>query len=159
MDQRYRRVTIHWSTHTQEEQDETKNHSYGVDWRWKKGMWYCSAKLDNRLSPNVQDIRRSHKVYQKYHGKLESRTDSRRKKFNWSKSPEKDLQGRFAITITICNSDDAIQSLKKCTGGYRLHKSQEKINHLMYMAGIRLFAKKWERTGNPKTGSKNIIMI
>ena len=31
--------------------------------------------------------------------------------------------------------------LKKCTGEYKLHKSQKKINHLMYMNDIKLFAK------------------
>ena len=30
---------------------------------------------------------------------------------------------------------------KKCTGGYKLSKSQEKINFLMYMDDIKLFAK------------------
>ena len=31
--------------------------------------------------------------------------------------------------------------LKKCTGGHKLTKSQENINHLMYMDHIKLFAK------------------
>ena len=31
--------------------------------------------------------------------------------------------------------------LRKCTAGYKLTKSQEKINHLMYMNDIKLFAK------------------
>ena len=31
--------------------------------------------------------------------------------------------------------------LRKCTAGYKLTKSQEKINHLMYMDDIKLFAK------------------
>ena len=31
--------------------------------------------------------------------------------------------------------------LRKCTGGYKLSKSQAKINHLMYMDDIKLFAK------------------
>ena len=31
--------------------------------------------------------------------------------------------------------------LSKCTAGYKLSKSQEKINHLIYMDGIKLFAK------------------
>ena len=31
--------------------------------------------------------------------------------------------------------------LRKCTAGYKLSKSQEKINHLMYMDDIKLFAK------------------
>ena len=31
--------------------------------------------------------------------------------------------------------------LRKCTRGYKLHKSQEKINHLMYIDNIKLFAK------------------
>ena len=32
--------------------------------------------------------------------------------------------------------------LRKCTAGYKLTRSQEKINHLMYMDDIKLFAKK-----------------
>ena len=31
--------------------------------------------------------------------------------------------------------------LKRCTGGYKIHKKQEKIDHLMYMDHIKLFAK------------------
>ena len=31
--------------------------------------------------------------------------------------------------------------LRKCTSGYKLSKSQEKINHLMYMDNIKLFRK------------------
>ena len=29
----------------------------------------------------------------------------------------------------------------KCISGYKLHKSQEKINHLIYMDDIKLFSK------------------
>ena len=32
--------------------------------------------------------------------------------------------------------------LRKCAAGYKLSRSQEKINHLMYMDDIKLFAKK-----------------
>ena len=35
--------------------------------------------------------------------------------------------------------------LRKCTGGYKLHKSQGKINHLIYMEYIKLFAKNEEK--------------
>ena len=31
--------------------------------------------------------------------------------------------------------------LRKCTGGYKLNKSQENVNHLMYMDDIKLFTK------------------
>ena len=31
--------------------------------------------------------------------------------------------------------------LRKCTGGYKLTTSQEKMNHLMYMDDTKLFAK------------------
>ena len=34
--------------------------------------------------------------------------------------------------------------IRKCTAGYKLRKSQEKINHLMYMDDIKLFAKNEE---------------
>ena len=30
---------------------------------------------------------------------------------------------------------------RKCTAGYKLSRSQENINHLMYMDDIKLFAK------------------
>ena len=31
--------------------------------------------------------------------------------------------------------------LRKCTAGYKLNRSQEKVNHLMNMGDIKLFAK------------------
>ena len=34
-----------------------------------------------------------------------------------------------------------IHILRKCTDGYKLSRSQEKVNHFMYMDDIKLFAK------------------
>ena len=31
--------------------------------------------------------------------------------------------------------------LRKCTAGYKLSRTQEKVKHLMYMDAIKLFAK------------------
>ena len=45
--------------------------------------------------------------------------------------------------------------LRKCEGGYK-HKFQEKINLIMYMDGIKHFAKNKKRTENPNTGSEDI---
>ena len=41
--------------------------------------------------------------------------------------------------------------LRKCIAGYKLSRSQEKINHLMYMDDIKLFAKNEKKTGNSYT--------
>ena len=73
----------------------------------------------------------------KHHWKLESWTDSRRKKLNLLKNSEKDLPGRCAIIITICNSNDATQSHTQVNLNFINHK--KKINHLMYMDDIKLF--------------------
>ena len=54
---------------------------FGVDCI-QKSIRYDPSKLDYRLSENVQNIRRSHKVYRPNHRKLESGTDSNRKKFS-----------------------------------------------------------------------------
>ena len=89
-----------------ESKTRRKKTSYGIDWL-QKGM---SAELDNKQSQNVQDIRRSHKLYRENHWNLESGVDSRKKRLNWGENPESDLAGRCAITITFCNSDDATQS-------------------------------------------------
>ena len=45
---------------------------------------------------------------------------------------------RYHIVITMMSPN---HELKKCTGGFKLHKTQEKINHLMYMDNIKLFDK------------------
>ena len=64
-------------------------------------IWSC------KVAQNVQDIRRSGKVYREYHGTLASGIDSRKKKHSRNENPERYITGRCAITIIICNSDDA----------------------------------------------------
>ena len=44
--------------------------------------------------------------------------------------------------------------LRKCTAGYKLNRSQEKINHLMYMSNY--LQKNEKRTENSNTRSYNI---
>ena len=77
--------------------------------RLQKDMRYGPTKLDNRLSKNIQDIWRSNKVHQVKNEKLETWTNSRRKKLSWGENPERNPPGRCAITITICDSDDATE--------------------------------------------------
>ena len=72
-----------------------------------KSVRYCPAKLDNRLS--VQDNWQSQQVYRGNHGKQVSEIDSRRKKFSLSENKEKNIPGRCAVIITICDNDDATQ--------------------------------------------------
>ena len=62
--QRHSRVTVHTSTYLKWEQDQTEKSSYGLDWQ-QKGVWYGSAKLDNKLPQNVQNIRGSRKLTEK----------------------------------------------------------------------------------------------
>ena len=109
VNQRNWRSTIHWSTHPQGEQNKTKKCCYGMDWL-QKGIRYGPAKLNNRLSQNVQNIQRSHKVHRENHEKQESGTESRRKKLSRGANPERNLPGRWAFTFTICNSGDATES-------------------------------------------------
>ena len=52
-----------------------EKYSYGVDWD-QKCIQYRPEKLDERLSQNEQDIRRCHKIYREYHGKLKSGTEA-----------------------------------------------------------------------------------
>ena len=52
----------------------------------------------------------------------------------------------FIITMMPLNN-----ILRKCTGGYKLCRWQKKINHLIYMNDIKLFAK------NEKNKQKTLI--
>ena len=110
-------------------------------WIDYKNLRYYPAKLENSQSENVHDIRISRKVYLGNHERLASWIDSRRKNLSWTGNPERYLPGRCFFTITICNRDNTTLSHKKCTEGYKFTKSQEKINHIMYMDDIKLFAK------------------
>ena len=67
---------------------------------------------------------------------MESRTDNRRKKISWSKDPKRDFPLLFIIAMMPLN-----HILRKCTAGYKVSTSLEKVNHLMYMDDIKLFAK------------------
>ena len=90
-------------------------------WCWSiiKSIWYGPAKL----SQNVLDITQSHKVHRGNHEKLESGNDNWSKKLNWGKNPERYIPGRWTITITICDSDNAIQSLT-----WEMHRRIQTIN-------------------------------
>ena len=48
--------------------------------------------------------------------------------------------------------------IRKCIVVYKLSKSKEKINLLMYMDDIELFAKKWKRIGKSNARSEDIGM-
>ena len=100
--QRYRIVTLHWSTYPKREQDQTEKSSYGLDWL-QTCMWYGSTKLDKKLPQIIQNIRRSRKLYREKHENLESEIDSRRKKLSWSKCPQRYISRRCTITVTIHN--------------------------------------------------------
>ena len=102
--QRHSKVTFHGSTHLKWEQDQTEKSSYGLDWL-EKGIWHGSAKLDNKLPKNVQNITWS-KLYRENQQNLESGIDSRRKKLSWSKDPKRYISRRLH-DHTIHNCDDA----------------------------------------------------
>ena len=104
--QKHSRVTVHRSTHPKWEQDRTEKSSYGLDWL-QKGIWHVSAKLDNKLSQNVQNFTWSHKLYRENHENLESGIDSGRKKVSWNKDLKRYFPRRFSITLIIHNCHDA----------------------------------------------------
>ena len=122
--------------------NESKNRRKNLAMAWIdniKGIWYGSAKLDSKLSQNVQNVTRNHKLHRKKkHEKLESWINSRREKLGWNKDPKRDFPRR----CTIHNCHDATKPhTQKIRGQYKLSRSQEKNNHLMYMDDIKLFAK------------------
>ena len=106
--QRHSRVTLHRSTHPKWKQDQTKKPSHGLDWQ-QKGIWYGSAKLDNKLSQYVQDITWRHKHHRENLENLQSGASSRREKLGWNKDPKRDFSRRHTIILTIHNCHDATE--------------------------------------------------
>ena len=91
----------------------------------------------------------SGKVYREYHGKLKSRTDRKRKKLSWGKNSERIFQGDVLSLLFVITMMPQSHVFKKCAGGYKLHKSQEEINCLMYIDDIKLFAKNEKENWKP----------
>ena len=73
---------------------------------------------------------------------IESGIDIGREKFCYGENPEKYIPVRCANTVTILIAVVPLNPIfKKCIGSYKYIKSQEKINHLMYMDDIKQFDK------------------
>ena len=138
--QRHSRVTLHRSAHLKWEQDQTEKSRYGLDWL-QKGIWYGSTKLDYKLPQNVQSdevinfIKKTMKTWRvelTAGGRSLAKTKIHRSIFQGDAlSPL-----LFIIAMMPLN-----HILRKCTARYKLSKLQKKINHLMYMNDIKLFAK------------------
>ena len=79
------------------------------------------------------------KLYRENHVNLESEIDSRREKLSLGEGPKRYISKSPLLFITAMIPLNHI--LRKWTAGYKLCKSQEKINHLMYMEDIKLFTK------------------
>ena len=90
-------------------ESKTRQKKLAMPWLTMKRHIIWSTKLDNKWSQNVQNNRRSHKLYRENHGNLESGIDTREKKFSCGKDPEKYIRRRCTITITICYSNYATQ--------------------------------------------------
>ena len=98
--QKHSRVTLHRSTHPKWKKEQTKKSSDGQD-RLPKSIWYGSAKLDNKISQNVHNITQSRKLHRNSHEKLDSWINSRRKKLDWNKNPQRYFPRRYTVTPTI----------------------------------------------------------
>ena len=147
--QRRSRIILHRPTHPKWEQDKTEKSSYGLDWL-QKCIWYGSTRLDNTLSQNIQNIFNNfiEKTMQTWRVELtvggRSLTETKIQRGIFQGDALSPLI--FIIAMMPLN-----HTLRKCIAGYKLSGLKEKINHLMNMDDIKLFAKKWKRTGNSHT--------
>ena len=128
---------------------------YGVYWL-QKGIRYVlqSWTIDCLKMYKISDeiIKCIEKTIENWRVEL---TAGRKAKLRWS--PDRYLLGICAITITICDNDDATEShISEMHGRIQTNKLQEKINHSMYMDDIKLFTE-WKIIRNPNTDSENIL--
>ena len=152
---REKKATVHWSTYPQRESDEMKISSYGVDWQ-QKFIWYIPQswiinclkmyKISDEVIKFIEKTMKTWRVELTAEGKSLSEAKIHRGIF------QGDALSQLQLVIAMMPRNHI---LRKCTGGYKLTKSQENINHLMYMDDIKLY-KKQKRIGKPTTGSENI---
>ena len=95
-----------------------------------------------KLYQNGQDNRQCHKNYRQNNGNLEFELTSGEQILDEMKIQRGNFHGdalaQFLLVMVMIQLNDI---LRKYTGGYKLSKSQEKINHLMYKDDIKLSTK------------------
>ena len=129
-------------------QEQTEKSNYGVG-RLQKGIGYGSAKLDNKLSQNVHNITWSHKLHRKKTWKnWRVELTAGGKSLAETKIQRGIFQGNaLTLLLFLIAMMPLNHTLRKCTAGYKLSRSQEKINHIMYMDDIKLLAKNEKELG------------
>ena len=151
--QRHSRVTLHRSTNTKWEEDQTENSNYGLDWVQKAynmipQSWIIHCLKVYKISGEVINfIGKAMKTW-----RVESTAGGR------SSTEAKIQRGIFqgdtlSPLLFIIAMIPLDHLLRKCTAGYKLSRSQEKINQLMFMDDIKLFAKNKKRTKKSDTPS------
>ena len=140
MIQRHSRVTLHRSTH------ESKNRRKNLAMAWidyKKAYdmvphsWIINCLKMFKISHEIinfieKKTWKTGKVELAAGGKSLAETKIQRGIF------QGDALSPILFIIAMIPLNNI---LRKCTAGYKLSRSQEKVNHLMYMDDIKLFAK------------------
>ena len=117
---------------------------------------FIIINFDNRISENVENIWRNHKIHNENHRKLESRTSDWRINLGVVKMhSSNDNTQLYTYTIIYMRwfnfSCAFLKFVALC--------AFPKLNHLMQMDNIKIFAKKkkkWKGAWNSDTNNKNI---
>ena len=129
---RHSRVNLHRSTRLKWEQDQTEKSSYGLDWKKAYDMvpqsWIINClkmcKILHEVINFIEKTMKTWRVELTAGGRSLAETKIQRGIFQGDAlSP---LQ--FIIAMMPPN-----RIHRKCTAGYKLSRSQEKINHLMWV--------------------------
>ena len=140
--QRHSRITLPRSTHPKWKQDKTEKSSYGLDWL-QEGIYdmlpqswilHCLKmyKISQEVINFIEQTMKTLRVELTAGGRSIVETKIQRGIF------QGDAQSPLLFIIAMMPLNHI---LRKCTAGYKLSRSQEKINYLMYMDKNKLFAK------------------
>ena len=121
------------SAHLLGGQNKAEKYSNGMDWLLK-GLWYGPANLNNRMSENVQ-ISDIYKLHRKSHEKGKVKLTSEGKTLAEVKIQRGLFQENSLSPLLLVLAMIFLRS------GYKFTKSRKKINSLVDIDDIKLFAK------------------
>ena len=120
----------------------------------QEGLQHDTTFMADRMPGNIWCRGKHHQIPQEHNAQLEDNFYMPRNQINIGQHQRRDspLPLLFIVAMTLVT-----MVLERMEVGYQLEKGGSRINHLMFMDGIKLFRERYQRDRYIGSDSKNCL--